>query len=107
MADTKSTGRWNATDWLWLLFWGVLSSAYCLSAAARLSATFDEPLYVRLGLEHWRTGSTAGLMRVGTMPLPVDVETLPLRVWEISRGEYFDPAADERAPTPTAAVDSP
>jgi hypothetical protein len=81
-------------DWLWFLLWALASSAWCVTAAARLSATFDEPLYVSLGLEHWRTGSYAGLMRVGTMPLPVDVETWPLSLWERWRGTPFDATAD-------------
>ena len=29
-------------------------------------------------------------MRAGTMPLPVDVEYLPIYLWEQSRGEPFD-----------------
>jgi hypothetical protein len=87
--------RGRLTDALWLLCWGVLSSAWCLTAAERLSATFDEPTYLRVGLERWRTGSTGGLLRLGTMPLPVDVQTLPLAVWERLRGAPFDAAADQ------------
>jgi hypothetical protein len=77
-------------DWLWLLAWGVASSVWCVTAAGQLSATFDEPTYLVRGLERWRTGSYAGLMRLGTMPLPVDVETLPLYLWERWRGTPFD-----------------
>ena len=78
-------------DAAWFLFWAAVSSAWCLTAAAQLSATFDEPTYVQCGLERWRSGSTAGLMRLGTMPLPVDVETLPLYVWERLHGVRLDP----------------
>lgn len=80
----------KAFDWLWLLAWGIASSAWCLSASGELSATFDEPVYVKEGLEHWRTGSYKGLLRLGTMPLPVDVETLPIYLYERWRGEPFD-----------------
>jgi hypothetical protein len=81
-------------DWLWLLAWGTASSIWCLTAAHQLGATFDEPFYVSEGLEFWRTGSHSELLRLGTMPLPVDVETLPLSVWERWRGEWFDADAD-------------
>src|SRR5947209_1764716 len=78
-------------DAAWFLAWAVVSSAWCVTAASQLSATFDEPTYVQCGLERWRGGSTSGLMRLGTMPLPVDVETLPLYLWERSRGAPLDP----------------
>lgn len=88
--------RWHGKrfDFIWLLLWGVASSAWIVSSAQQLSATFDEPLYLQLGLVHWRTGSTHGLMRVGTMPLPVDVATFPIYVWERIRGAAFDPVAN-------------
>ena len=38
----------------------VASSIWCVTAAARLGPTFDEPLYITRGLERWRTGSHAG-----------------------------------------------
>jgi 4-amino-4-deoxy-L-arabinose transferase-like glycosyltransferase len=59
-----------------------------------MGPTFDEPLYVKFGLERWRSGSTFELMRVGTMPLPVDVQSLPIHIWERWRGERFDPVSD-------------
>jgi hypothetical protein len=77
-------------DVAWLLLWGTLSSAWCLSAARDLSAGFDEPYYLRWGLESFRNGSNQQLMRAGTMPLPVDVEYLPIYLWERHRGEPFD-----------------
>jgi hypothetical protein len=82
-------GRW--VDGLWLLALGLASSAWCLTAATRLGVTFDEPLYVKAGLTSWRTGSNKLLMRAGTMPLPVDVQTLPVYLWEQHRGSEFDP----------------
>ncbi len=85
-------GRW--ADGLWLLAFGLASSAWCLTAAARIGVTFDEPLYVKAGLTSWRTGSNKLLMRAGTMPLPVDVQTLPVYLWEQHRGHEFDPGAD-------------
>ena len=78
-------------DAAWFLFCAAVSSAWCLTAASQLSATFDEPTYLQCGLERWRSGSTAGLMRLGTMPLPIDVETLPLALWERWRGAPLDP----------------
>jgi hypothetical protein len=77
-------------DWLWFLVCAVASSVWCVSAASQLSATWDEPIYVQRGLQHWRTGSYEGLLKLGTMPLPVDVITLPLYVWERSHGITLD-----------------
>src|SRR5437016_1651421 len=77
-------------DLVWLLAWGLGSSLWCVTADQQLSATFDEPVYVNKGLERWRSGSTAGLMRMGTMPLPVDVQTLPLYLAECWHGAPWD-----------------
>lgn len=81
-------------DLLWLALCCAVSSTWCVTAATRLSATFDEPFYIRSGLEGWRTGSSGPLVRKGTMPLPVDVQTLPLFVWEWWRGQPLDLQAD-------------
>ncbi len=69
-------------EWCCLLLAALLSSAWCVTAGRELSATFDEPTYLQEGLARWRTGSMAGLLKLGTMPLPVDVQTLPLFAWE-------------------------
>ena len=86
--------RTSCLDVLWLLFFGALSAGWCVTAAQALSATFDEPTYLRLGLEHWRSGSSRALMKLGTMPLAVDLQTLPLFVWEKWRGLPVDPARE-------------
>lgn len=83
---------------IFLLCAGLVSSVWCVTAARRLSATFDEPTYLQEGLTRWRSGSMAGMMRLGTMPLPVDVQTLPLYLWErwqgtpINLDTHFDQA---------------
>ena len=77
-------------DWIWLLLFGLASTVGCVLAARALGATFDEPTYIRCGLDHWRTGSYKQLMRLGTMPLAVNVETLPLHLWERWRGAPVD-----------------
>lgn len=79
---------------LWFLFFALASSVWCLTAADRLSATFDEPIYLRSGLERWRTGSYLTLMKLGTMPLPVDVATLPVYLWERVTGQQLDADAE-------------
>jgi hypothetical protein len=81
-------------DWAWVLVCAAASTLWCVTAATQLGATFDEPLYVALGLKFWRTGSHAGLMKLGTMPLPIDLATLPLYLWERWRGIPLDPVAD-------------
>ncbi|HEY7425866.1 MAG TPA: hypothetical protein VH682_16670 [Gemmataceae bacterium] len=88
----------------WLLFWIIASSAWCVSASAHLGATFDEPTYVTLGLESWRTGSSKGLLDLGTMPLPPHVQTLPLHLWERWRGETFDITRDLNTILPMARM---
>src|SRR5947209_6155860 len=78
----------------WLLFWMLASTIWCVSASTRLSATFDEPTYINLGLESWRTGSYKRLIDLGTMPLPPLVQTLPLHLWELYRGQPWDCTLD-------------
>ena len=77
-------------DVAWLLLWMALSSAWCLTAARDLSAVFDEPNNLRWGVMSWRTGSNHSFMRAGTMPLPPDVQYLPIHWWERDRGKEFD-----------------
>ena len=38
-------------DAAWFLFWAVVSSLWCVTAASQLGATFDEPIYVQRGLD--------------------------------------------------------
>lgn len=78
----------------WVAAWLLLSALWCLTSARQIGATFDEPIYVTRGLERWRSGSMAGLMKLGTMPLPVDVQTLPLYLWERCRGRPIDPVSE-------------
>lgn len=81
-------------DLAWLLLFGAASAWWCVTAAQALSATFDEPTYLQLGLEHWRTGSCRALMKLGAMPLAVDLQTWPLFLWEKWRGLTIDPARE-------------
>ena len=48
----------------------------------------------REGLQHWRSGSSAELMKLGTMPLALDLQTLPLFLWEKWHGLTIDPARE-------------
>jgi hypothetical protein len=81
-------------DWYWFLAWAIGSSAACVCTAWHIGATFDEPLYIARALEGWRTGSHAGLLRLGTMPLPLDVCSLPIFLYERWQGTPFDLAQD-------------
>ena len=76
-------------DRFWLLVCMAASSFWCVTAAPHLGPTYDEPNYVANGLERWRTGSYGPLLRQGTMPLPIDVISWPLHVWEEYRGVPF------------------
>src|SRR4051794_40688627 len=84
----------RAGEWLWFLAWGVASSVWCVTAAGQLSATYDEPFYLQAGLTGWRTGCHQYLLTAGTMPLPADVASLPLYLWERWQGSPADLAAD-------------
>jgi hypothetical protein len=86
----RRVGAFRVWDGMWLAGWVAASSLWCVTASQRLGATFDEPFYVHAGLEAWRTGSHRALLKKGTMPLPADVQTLPLYVRERWHGERFD-----------------
>jgi hypothetical protein len=77
-------------DWTWFLVWGIASSVWCITAAGQLSATFDEPIDLSRAMEWWRNGTHRPLLRVGAMPLPMDVETFPLYLWERWHGIKLD-----------------
>lgn len=83
--------RWELA---WLVAWAVGSSAWCAAAAGRIGPTADEPPYLKMGLERWRTGSHRGFMAVGTMPLAADLQTLPLYLGERWRGRPYDVETD-------------
>ncbi len=86
--------RHGCADALWFLAWAVASSLWCLTSAAQIGPTFDEPLYLERGLSGWRQFSHWGLLQLGTMPLPIDVQTLPLYLWESANGVQIDAHAD-------------
>lgn len=83
--------RSTVVDLSWLAVCFVLSSAWCISCAFRIGATFDEPVYVAEGLAAWRTWSQGELIRLGTMPLAANLQTLPLFVAEQWRGTPIQP----------------
>lgn len=73
----------------------ILSSAWCIGAAKRLGATFDEPVYLQTGLSFWHGGDGNDLLMLrGTMPLPADLDGFFLRLEEMIRGKPFNPAID-------------
>ena len=41
--------RHGCADALWFLAWAVASSAWCLTSAAQIGPTFDEPIYLKRG----------------------------------------------------------
>jgi hypothetical protein len=93
-------------NWCWFLAFGLASSVWCVTAAWDLGATFDEPIYVERGLEHWHTGSYHGLLKLGTMPLAIDLQTLPIYLWERCTGKTLDAEAglDQLLPWARAAT---
>jgi hypothetical protein len=81
-------------DVLWVAALAVVSSAWCVTAAGRLGATFDEPYFVGAGLKSWHAGTTKSLVDTGTAPGPMLMDTLPLVVWERWTGRKIDTARD-------------
>ena len=102
MTDESGAVAADRVDWLWFLGWALASSIWCVTAASQLSAVFDEPIYIVRGLEAWRSGSHGGLMQLGTMPLPIDVATLPLFIAERWRGAPFVPSSESTRLLPWA-----
>lgn len=72
------------------LLLGVTTTLWIMGSSSRLSATFDEPVYLKCGLDCWKNHTHKPLMRLGTMPLPVDLETLPLHIWFSFTGNSMD-----------------
>jgi hypothetical protein len=88
--------RAPAFSWMTLIACLAGSSVWCLTSAARVGITFDEPAYVTTGVDRWRSGDLRGVMRLGTMPLPVDVATLPIYLAERITGTPFALGSDGR-----------
>jgi hypothetical protein len=83
--------RWaRIADWIWFLLCAGLSTFWCITAAAELGATFDEPIDLNNGLAFWHTGSHYPLLKLGAMPLPMDLATLPVYLWERWQGVVVD-----------------
>src|SRR5947209_945056 len=88
MECSRRQGRWF--DWLWFLAFGLASSLWCVTAAGTIGATFDEPGDLANGLDYWHTGSHQKLLRLGAMPLPMDVAALPVYLYERWTGTPAD-----------------
>ena len=92
-AKPGKTGRLGNT--LWFLTWALASSLWCVTAARELGPTYDEPVHLDLGMRYWRAGNHRDLVAGGgTMPLPVDVFTLPIYLGERCTGVHCDVRVD-------------
>lgn len=65
------------------------ASAYCIATGSATGMTWDEWYYTQAGLDGWRDGEIYRLMVTGTMPLAIDVQTLPLYWLERYSGERW------------------
>jgi len=81
-----------ALEIAWFLIAALVSATACLNAAQRLGPTWDETIYFEYGLRCWEEGHHGPLAGWGTMPLPVDVQTLPLAIAKFGFG--VDPRSD-------------
>jgi len=81
-----------ALEIAWFLIAALVSAVSCLNAGHRLGPVYDEVFYFDVGLRCWEEGNHRPLADLGTMPLPVDVQTLPLAVAKFGFG--VDPRAD-------------
>ncbi|HZZ81263.1 MAG TPA: hypothetical protein VFE62_22355 [Gemmataceae bacterium] len=75
--------REKVVDLGWLLICGTFAMVWCWSAGHALGPTFDEPFYMRAGLTNWHNLNHRELLCAGTMPLPPEVQMLPLRLAEV------------------------
>lgn len=66
------------------------STLWSYWASNELSATFDEPVYLECGLKCWREHTHKPLMRLGTMPLPVDWVTFPIYAEDFLSEQPFE-----------------
>jgi hypothetical protein len=76
-------------DAAWLAVLAVWCGAWCLTAAARLGPTYDEPFYLEAGLKNWHECHPEALAVNGVMPLPIAVATCPLYLHERRTGELL------------------
>src|SRR4051812_46851630 len=86
--------RFAYFDYLLFVVVGIVTSIACINSAQYVGTTFDEPTYLENGLHFWHTGSHRTLMKLGTMPLPMELQTMPLALAEHQRGERWDIEAD-------------
>jgi hypothetical protein len=89
-ASATAPPAFQRLDWFLLSGVGLLSSAWCLTAARQLGPTFDEPFYILQGLDYWRTGNRAELLLSGVMPLSTYLQTLPLWIAELITGRSWE-----------------
>ncbi|MCI0704005.1 MAG: hypothetical protein L0241_23345 [Planctomycetia bacterium] len=82
---TPTLERWWV-DLLWLALLAAWSAAWCLTASPRIGATYDEPRYLEVGLEDWREWYCWRSTSEGIMPLPPEMCTIPLRIYEKRTG---------------------
>ena len=65
---------------------GTASSTWCVTAGRQFDPTYDEPFYLEAGLKSWHQLRHKELIAAGTMPLPPEVDALPLLLGEWLRG---------------------
>ena len=66
----------------WCLAFAAMSTAWCWSTAWNIGPTFDEPLYLRTALNCWSQRDHKPLLAWGTMPLPAEVQSGPLFLFD-------------------------
>ncbi len=83
MSETSIPSRISAKEYAGLIVVLCLAAVQVYCVGRVTGTTFDEPVYLQCGLKGWRESTHKPLMRLGTMPLPVDLATFPLvaREW--------------------------
>ena len=82
MFQDSISSRISAKEFAGLVIVLCLAAAQVYCVGRVTGATFDEPVYLQCGLKGWRESTHKPLMRLGTMPLPVDLATFPLAICE-------------------------
>ncbi len=80
----------NLINVIWVTSCGIFATIYIVTAAPHLGSTFDEPLYVEeeVGIS---TGKSMGnLLHVGTMPLPMHIQSTALKIHRLFTGKQLN-----------------
>jgi Dolichyl-phosphate-mannose-protein mannosyltransferase len=75
-STTSYTDTVTRMDIAGLIVLLIAGSAWCWMTADRVGLTYDEPIYLIEGRRGWIDSTSTHLLKHGTMPLPIDVQSM-------------------------------